>query len=325
MYRDKYLGVKWTIRFDIPLPSERNCMIEVKINPQFLLGNNDYLTICNETHLPAIIKAYDTFAKSISRNLPPFVAHTLNRVDYCGNFDLREMGYSCTVKQKLKLMKQVFIPYHYKVPEKYDYKLRRKVPYRNGLYAKTGSSKINNYGKQRQLEEKFPHEKETIEKAENLLRYEVHCGKSKMSRMRKLIADSSPLGCGSYRMMERLLSTEVAKAILASYFQRTIMQGDYYTIEQAIEKIETHNFREPRHSRLIDTLELVHEHGGIDAAKKHLESVALGSSYFFVQSAKELAELGINPVTSPRRVGYVQNLLSRYDEMERYGDLSLGV
>jgi len=153
-YKD--LGVKWTFRLNTPAPCHRNCIIEARINPQVLL-HGDYITISGESDLLATAKAYNTFAKRISRKLPSFAEYALGHIHYCGNFDLWEMGYNCSVKQMLKLQKQALILSRYEEPLEYNPTSKRKERYSNGLRAESGSVIINNYGKQKQLIEVFPH------------------------------------------------------------------------------------------------------------------------------------------------------------------------
>lgn len=312
------LGVMWILRFLTPVPSHRNCMIEARINPQILFGNDDYVAISGESDLPAIEKAYNIFAAKISSNMPSFAKHTLNHVDYCGNFDLVEMGYDCSVKQMLKLMKQAFIPFHYKVDETYDPISKRMMPYRNGLYAKSRSATINNYGKQAQLYEKFAHRTNDILRAENLIRYEIQCYSSKIRKFKEeIIRSMNPWEKCDYAVTKRLLSDEIAKAVLSNYFRRTIIHGDYYTLEKAKDKVEFLGYRQQRRDRLFLALDLVDEHGGIEAVKKYFQTHG-GQFELFIESAKELADLGISPVTTPRRVGCMPNLMNGYNLM--FGD-----
>jgi hypothetical protein len=282
------------------------------------------VAICNESHIPAIVEAYDTFAKGISPKLPPFVSHKLSRVDYCGNFDLSEMRYDCTVKQMLKLMKRPLVLKHYKRPMNYDMKLKRKSFYRNGFRAETKRRKmcINNYGKAQQLSEKKGSKPEDIIRAEHLIRYEVQCGAAKMRMLWNTIYKGlHPLEQNNFNVTKILLSDDFAKSILKDYFQRSIMNGDYYTLDKAVQRVDSLGCRSQRRDRLVDALILVNEHGGIESAKRHLESTS-GNTFGFIESAKELAnEHNINPVTTPVRVGHVPNLLATYDFMEREGFL----
>lgn len=311
----KDLGVKWTFRFFTPAPCHKNCMIEAKINPQNLIGNDDYVAICNESHLPAIKNAYNSLIKMVSANLLPFEAYLLNRVDYCANFDLLEMVYNCTVKQKMKLLKQGFIPYHYKEPKVDDPISKRKCKYKNSFYLESDSVTINIYGKQKQLIEESPNRVDDIERARNLVRFEIQCGSQKMSHFRREINNSMNWWeLSNYAVTKHLLSDEFAKAIIESYFKRILMNGDYYTFENAKAKIESLGFRQQRRDRLLYVLELIKEHGGVNEAKLYLESVS-GNVEMLIETAKELVEYGINPVTTPRRVGDIPNLMKAYEEM----------
>jgi hypothetical protein len=317
------LGVKWKLIFCTPIPSNMNCMLEVRINPQILL-HDDYVVISDESDLPATRETYDVFAKKISKKLPPFVAYKLNRVDYCLNACLSEMGYDCSVKQMLKLTKQAAILRHYKRPLVYDMTSKRMGFYRNGFRAESGSVVINNYGKQVELMENHPYRKDDIARAEHLIRHEIQCKSRKIAPLRTDIPGNfGALGGCNYDITEKLLSNEFAKSVIEDYFRRTIINGDYYTMDKAVKKIESFGFRSQKQSRLITALELVDFHGGIEAVKDNFKMVD-DDSCNFINSVNELASLGINPVTTPRRVGCIPNLLTSYTKnLNRYNSMKI--
>jgi len=321
---NKYLGLKWTFLFDLPIPNlyPRNCVIKVKITPNVLIGYDDFITICNESDIPAIETAYNTFIKEIVpvRRLWKhlwFGAYRISRLDICGNFDLWEMGYSCTVKQKRKLLKQALVPYPFNERIVYDKISKRWGPYKNSFLAESDSVTISFYGKQRQLMEKFPYRLDDIKRAENLMRCEIQFGPKKMAPLREAMSrELSWNERGDYAVTKRLLSDKFTKSKLESYFKRIFMMGDFYTYDDAVNNVVSLGFRQQRCDRLLWVLDLVKEHKGINNAKIFLENNQ-GDVDLFIESAKELIEHGINPCTTPRRVGYVENLLTKYDDMIR--------
>ena len=63
-------------------------------------------------------------------------------------------------------------------------------------------------------------------------------------------------------------------------------------------------------------LEYVSGREYINDAKVYLEKNQ-GNTKEFIDSAKELIEHGINPVTTPIRVGSLPNLITAYEDMKR--------
>jgi hypothetical protein len=127
-----------------------------------------------------------------------------------------------------------------------------------------------------------------------------------------------------------LLSDEVAKDVLYSYFSRIIGFGDYYTLTRAKAEIEK-KCRSTKTDRLIAVLELVNKCRGIHKARAKLDddvkiaresddmdalSIAMMKVSSFVYSLRELNVMGINPVTIPHEDGvpFIPNLLKVFDE-----------
>jgi len=76
-------------------------------------------------------------------------------------------------------------------------------------------------------------------------------------------------------------------------------------------------FRHPKTERLINTLKLIANRQGIDNARKHLVKHSDEKELRqFEWSLQDLAAMGINPVTIPRRekVKRIPGLLERYNE-----------
>jgi hypothetical protein len=305
-------------------------MIAVRVTPNVLIGYDDYITICNESDIPAIEKAYHSFVGKIVPNERLwkhiwFGAYRISRLDVCGNFDLLEMGYGCTVKQKRKILKQALIPHDYIEPRVFDEISRRWGTYRNSFYPESKSVTINFYGKQHQLIDEFPYRKDDIERAENLIRCEIQCGNQKMAYFRG--EEESKIDYNEYfrdyAVTKRLLSDEFTKRVLESYFKRILMTGSFYTMDDAIKNIDSLGFNQNKRDRLINVLKLVDEHNGINDAKVYHENnqgnpdMFFKSAKEFIDSAKELIEYGINPVTTPIRVGNLPNLITAYDDMRR--------
>jgi hypothetical protein len=140
-YRIRYFGddrgVCWTIWFCNWAKDFKHYMVEAKINPKILAGINDYVTASSEACLNDIENCYNWLAKGISPLLGKFRYYKLKRVDFCINFDLKEMGIECTPEQMISLIKRGYIPNHYKEFEIYDKIQHRYVTDKSSFYLKS--------------------------------------------------------------------------------------------------------------------------------------------------------------------------------------------
>ena len=87
--------------------------------------------------------------------------------------------------------------------------------------------------------------------------------------------------------------------------------GDWYTLQEAIQKVKSECFNIQHENRLITALQLINQKRNIPKAKEQLSNNELDQ---FKMTLKELSDLGINPVTIPRPWGIsrIPNLLHTY-------------
>lgn len=296
-------GVSWTIRF---LPHFDSYIIETKINPKILVGITDYITASNETHIVDAANNYNSLIKEISENIPTFFQYILSRVDYCINFDLRELGYDCDVEQIMKLIERGDIPHHYKKFQQYCPVSHRMKNPDGSVYLKSGSVTINCYEKHHQLQQCAP-DNLCMDNSKYVIRFEIQCKLPKIRGLRKLIDTNMSYAeqneqpeLYNSRMTCGLLSDKICKYVVLNYFLKVIKNGDYYTLQKAIDIIERQDYCTSKQERLITTLKLVNECRGIYKAKQRLNGRQL---YEFDRSLRELALIDINPVTIPREWG----------------------
>jgi hypothetical protein len=249
----------------------------------------------------------------------------LNRVDYCFNFDIREIGIldimgidtsgldetNDVIKQAIErimlLIKRSNIPNHYTEWEEYDSTCHRMKPDKNSFYLTNNSVNINCYTKYYQLKEEFsgcPN----IEDSLYIIRFEIQCKYPKVYSMSRNMSDN--LGFMK-SVIREMMSDETSYDVVHKYFNKIIRKGDYYPLDKAKRIIESKCFCENKEDRLIDTLVSINNRRGISKAREGLEGKKLED---FKRSIRELEGLRINPVTIPREWGikHIPNLLDAY-------------
>ena len=317
-------GVKWILHFNNTVKEFRYYGIELIMNPKILADENDYVRAADETHLPKAIVAHNALVKEISDELPMFdmklplfANYLIKRIDYCINFDIRELGYFCDIDLLIELIRRGNIPYNFKEP--YDKVKHRRKSEDNSFVLESGSMNINCYSKYAEWLSNHP-DRFGIEESRYVIRFEVQCRRNKIRYMlnRKTRFMSEELH--KFSPYDYLLSNEVSVKIVWDYFTQVIMQGDYYCLDEAIAMVKESPFRQQRQDRLIDTLELVANCQGIDNARKHIckfrDEKELRQ---FDWSLHDLAGMGINPVCIQRRkkVKCIPGLLRAFETMTK--------
>jgi hypothetical protein len=300
-------GVSWVIKFSHFAPT-LNCSIEAKINPKILTGTKDYVATSSEIDYKELQRTYDKLARSISKSLPRFSSNALKRVDYCINLDIQMLNLDCTPNQLIKLIKRGNIPAHYKELQLYDPVAHRSKDEADSFYLESKSLNINFYWKYPQLKEKHKKYKKNIniaylEALKNIIRLEIQCKYLKTYRLRsETLRDMGYTNLHSHLATTRLLSDEMSRIVMSKYFSRVIMQGDYYTLQGAINRVNACCSHPTKIGRLTAVLSLISKCRGISKAKKHLEENQ-GNVIEFNRSLRELVAIGVNPVTIPREWG----------------------
>jgi len=304
------------LKFNNDSSTFKEYILEVRINPKILAGIKDYITAANGSYLTAVAKRFNEEASKISKILGKFSWYKLKRIDFCINFDLKEMGYTCTPEEMIKLIKQADYSSRYTEWMKYDKKAHRTKSGKYSFYLKSGSVNINCYYKLKQLEADDA-SYEDREKALNIIRFEVQCKYRKVYSMSQIMAQN--IGIRAIDTMREILSDLTAQNMIAYYFDRIIGRGDYYTLKRAIEIIEDQGFSCEKEDRLIEVLTKIDDLRGIANTRRLLKTRNAVSC--FDRSLKELNELGINPVTLPTRFGTkpIPNLLNRFYELKEAG------
>jgi len=314
-YKGKDKGIKWTIRNDNWF---YNIVydVEVTINPKILAGINDYLTAATYNDLKVAITNFNHECKKISPLLKHFEDYNIKRIDYCVNFCLDEFVPECTPDLIMNLIKRSNIPSRYKEWTTYDSISHRTKSKPSSFYLVSRSVNINCYSKYMQLQERsrenmengYPPVPQYIDAAYNTIRFEVQCKPHKTYRLSTKTEKPENKG---YNQYESLLSPICCAKVVSDYYNRTIGEGDWYTLQEAIAKIKSHHFNIQKERRLVSALHLVNQCRSIVKAKETYQDSELT---VFTRTLHELSDLHINPVTIPKDwdVKHIPNLLQCY-------------
>lgn len=351
-YFGLYNGVGWKIRFSnrgfMVNDKYITCSIKAIINPKILTGEKSYIIAAHASYIEKIEKIFNEEASRISPRLKKFEDYTLNRLDYCMNFDISELKFSCLNSTKvkpemiMKLIKYGDIPDEFSEKYKDDYE----------FYLKSDSVVINCYWKYDDMKRNNS-DCDDLEKSYDIIRFEVQykypkvnaelikikkefknfCKEIMLQLRGQAIYDSEHNSDGIDELkfkqsveflkmtgsdsalkkmcMMSMMSDEKCIEVIKKYFNKTIRRGDYYTFDLARRKIEADVSKWDKIIRLTNILKLIRESGGIAKAKASVQGKDLED---FRRSLRDLDGLGINPVTIPEEWGikYMPNLLNAY-------------
>jgi hypothetical protein len=324
------VGLRWLLRLSSSSPGfishslgrgdvDRPCSIKATINPKLFTGERDYLTAANTNHLPDVETRFNLEAAKISPILGRFADYEFNRIDYCINFALRELGIDCDPLLIMELLQRSNLPKHFYRKYVYgeDLPLNGKAagiaslpagdPDRNKFILTSNSININCYYKYDQLRENFP-DCPDIRASGDIIRFEIQCLYPKAYYMSKALKGRD----GFTDLFSEMLSDDTSAGIVCNYFDKIIMQGDYYSMDEAVKKIQASHFTSKVGNRLIAVLKEIEVRGGIANAKIGITKPEARED--FRRSLRDLAKLRINPVVIPDRYGidHIPNLLDAY-------------
>ena len=358
VYPHKFKGITWKIRFSdrgFMVDGEyKSCSIKATINPKVLAGERTYIVAANAGYLEKVEKVFNLEAKKISPLLGKFHNYSLNRLDYCINFNVKELYPECSPEllEKLseyimELIKRADIPNYYTEEYRKEYQ----------FYLKCRSMTINCYLKYYELYEKFP-DCPDLEDSRYIIRFETQFKYpkvySKSKKIKEQIADSHAMLTdkltkqGFYKFYEneneidraamfeelkemsasklilfkKIMSDSMCAEVIKYYVKRVIKPGDYFSFDVAKNIIESRVSKWEKVTRLVDTLKLIDQCSGISKAKATLQGKELEN---FRRSLRELAEIGVNPVVIPEEWGISQipHLLDTYYNKIQNGNMPL--
>ena len=315
-YDNQYCGIQWHLYEDCYLANI--CYIlEARMNPKFLAGIHDYLTSAVYGDMNIAISNFILESKKISPLLSKFDDYKIKRIDYCVNISLDDFKISCSPEQITNLIKRSDIPFHYKEWMEYDNIAHRMKSKPESFYLCSRSVNINYYSKYLQLlnlsnqnlkNGYSPVDQETLDASRNIYRFEVQYKYFKTYSLSQKFEAAEDTGPNiSMQFFKPLTCIE----IVSSYYEKVIGKGDWYTLQEAVQKIKSKNFNSQKEKRLIDALQYVSQCRSLAKAKALLHGYKLEA---FKRTLNELSSFNINPVTIPKEWGikHIPNLLRSY-------------
>ncbi|MDE6600963.1 MAG: hypothetical protein K2K90_02125 [Lachnospiraceae bacterium] len=350
-YSGEYKGISWKMRFsnrgfminDKFMP----CSVKAIINPKIFTGEKSYIIAAHACYLEKVERVFNVEAQKISPMLKRFDCYSLNRLDYCINVDVSEMKiYPAGLKEELPEKIMELIKYG-DIPKNFSEEYKEKFQF----YLKSGSVVINCYWKYFELSKEFD-ECIDLKKSYDIIRFEVQYKYPKvcesLSKIKKEFAkyksdviqkirwqaisdidkklDGTDIifkqtiemlkGNASDSLIRKMymmsmMSDDKCMEVIKKYINKTIKRGTYYTFDFARRKIEADVQNWEKVTRLTNALQLIRDKGGIARAKACMQDRELEE---FRGSLRDLARLGINPVTIPKEWGIqlIPNLLDAY-------------
>ncbi len=316
-FKGRYRGIKWYIRASKASSSSSDYVVEATINPKILAGIIDYLTAATYSDINYATANFNSISHEISPLLQSFYDYKISRVDYCVNISLDEIIPGYNSEQIMNLIKRSDIPPHYEEWMIYDKKAHRMKSKPESFYLISKSVNINYYSKYLQLQnvsqEKIdkgfePIDPEVIAASRNIYRFEVQCKYYKTYSLSQKAAKVEDFSCNKYKS---LLTPVKCIEIISNYYKKTIGEGDWYTLSEAIKIIKSKNYNCQREKKLINTLKYVNQYRSLYKAKKTIPEDQLRS---FNEALNDLSNLNINPVAIPREwnIKHIPNLLRTY-------------
>lgn len=309
-YYPKSKGILWLLRYSNISPGfikpgevDKPCSIKATINPKILTGEMDYLAAATVDYLESAEALFNNEAKKISPILGEYRHYSMNRPDYCVNFDLRELKIPCTAERMIYLIKRGNIPTHYS--EWVDDNDSAK----SSFYLESKSVTINCYRKHKQLKDDFK-DCPDLETSQNLIRFEVQCKYLKTYLLSRDIKRKQELSESD--VIREMLSEDFCKEIIRKYFNKVIRRGDYFTLNEAIKQVQLQHFSKKKEARLIMELRRINQFRGIYKVRATLQGEELET---FRRTLRDFDYININPVTIPREwnIQRIPNLLNAYD------------
>lgn len=317
-YPNQSKGILWLLRiankapgFIKPGEDDRPCSIKVTINPKILASENNYLAAATAAYLDKVTSSFNIEARKISPILGDYRQFSLNRPDYCINFDLKGMEIPCTAEQMIYLIKHGDIPKHYSERMEYNNISKRKISCKDSFYLESRAVTINCYRKEAQLRKEFQ-QCPSLEASQNIIRFEVQCKYQKTYLLSKNIKDKQDIS--EFDVISEMLSDDFCADIIRDYFYRIVRRGDYFTLDGAIRRVQSKSYKQKKEERLISELQRISRCRGIHKVRAMLQGEELAA---FRRTLNDLEEININPVTIPREwnISRIPNLLYTYDKI----------
>lgn len=311
----KYEGITWNLRYS---GITHTPFVHVQINPKFLAGFTDYITAANLDDMNLAGAQFNAISRGISPLLRTFNDYHITRLDYCVNFALDELTPGCSAEQMINLIKRSNVPSRFKEWGTYDEVSHRFKTKPSSFYLTNGSANLNCYSKYMKLVEQQEQNKErgyepipqhVLDDSRHIIRFEVQFKYHKMYRLSR--TSEKPEEDTPTNQYRTLLDPAMCENVIKSYYARSIGYGHWYSLTEAISRVQATSYNAQKKERLCDALRRINKCRSVEQAKATLNDRELAA---FKLTLKELSDIGVNPVTIPREWGLpcIHNLLEEF-------------
>lgn len=276
--------------------------IYLRVEPQSLIEGRRTIDVfdCSNESVARLETTLDKTIDIVCSVLPQSYRWSVGRIDYSMNLT------SEYVKECVALSKKGKDPYHYK-----DH-----VNKTGSSYRRSKSVILNFYDKSDHLSKKIDSDSldaHLLEEAQNIYRIEVQClNYNKLKHIRKKF--DLPKETNLYHY----LRSDIAKWALLSYYDKVIGRADYYSLDEAIKKVESTVWGSRKKENIKNWIRLIAQARSVSKAREQFVggttlartgTVVRGSLNTFRNYEKACRDIGVNPVTIPRDWGidYIPN------------------
>ena len=254
--------------------------VEIELHPIRLLQYNEHIDLSDFGQYGDIEKKFNIYIAQIFGflNVLPadleFANWKVKRIDYAFQFQ------TPYVNAYIQLLHHGFVPRNY-----------QKAPYDTNFYAISKHKRYNFYSKYSHLLAKNEITPDELQRAKNILRFEVQCEKKAIEKIEKKF-------CLDDTSVKNLWDKNIAQDVIYRAIQSVIGEQDFYTIDVAREKLLQKNMN-GSHMQL---LRLIANSSSMEEAKtiyckKHGKLEHPQNK--FKELLRDIRELGINPITLP--------------------------
>lgn len=262
--------------------------IKLILNPIRMLYKDNYLDLLTEKCVKEFICLFNKYVQRISPDFPSLEEFYVSRIDFCKNFNF---AYYKEMDKYLKLLKRGDVPSNFNIFKEYNSTSHRKVSPQNSVRLENDSVTINVYNKEEQLKNEFKHCCD-LGSSRGIVRFEIQCKDKKINEIKKTHDFDN-------KRIYKFLSDILSREILCKYFEKCFGNGDYYTLEEAINKINQSKFNKKKKERMIEIIKGINKRKGVYNYRKTIKS----RHRRFNDILKEIDSLGINVVTIPKKWG----------------------
>ena len=288
----------------------------IKLEPQIMLEEKRTIRLFNPIHENIEILR-DRFMEEMKKclrttnRLTDLYVWDVNRLDITYNFVLQNTKerdvFLDIIKRTSRLVRT-------------KPKVMKKTSKKNQSTAEGNHSfKFMAYDKHRQINDVYnsigyDEKIRLLKESENTVRIEVQLYKRKLRSIQKKLNFPN-------RNILNYLKKEWQDELFFKQYRNSIGIGDFYSLYKAREKLFEQNPKPKMFEKLLNFLELLSQSRSIDASKKKFikgtivnKKLVKGSLRTFNTYLNKLNEMGINPITLPRRWGidFLQNPIRKF-------------